>query len=235
MVTARSAGRPFSARIDGVGVTTGESLGVIAVRAAALAKFLITQVGKGDVVELQVFAARRAERHQRLTIGCGGVSPENIDIGIDLGGHALPPRPHMQHRRRGNRLLRRTLRDRLQKLEIIDHDRARIIELSDYGRNRRLLFGADKLRAGHLFDFDALQLAQEVDVPVVAAEFAVGHRLQADRLLARDGGANRLVLVLAQPPGVDFTALEAGACIDEGLRGVAGCRPGRLGKGDGSR
>jgi hypothetical protein len=54
-------------------------------------------------------------------------------------------------------------------------------------------------------------------VPVVAAKLAVGDRFQADRLLARHGGADRVILVFTQLLGVDLAALEAGARIDEGL------------------
>src|SRR5581483_1179857 len=75
---------------------------------------------------------------------------------------------------------------------------------------RRLLVGALELRvavgvAGR--ELDAVKAVDEVDVPPVAAELAVGDRLQPDRLLERDRLADALVLDRAQRGRVDLALL----------------------------
>jgi hypothetical protein len=53
----------------------------------------------------------------------------------------------------------------------------------------------------------AIEALQEVDVPPVPAELAVGRRLQADRFLLRDCVADAAVLDFAQRGAVDLSAL----------------------------
>src|SRR3989442_12030903 len=69
---------------------------------------------------------------------------------------------------------------------------------------RRLLAGA--MEGGELVlgQLDAVEAVDEVDVPPVAAELAVGDRLQADVLLQLDDAPDVLVLGLAQLFSRDF-------------------------------
>ena len=60
------------------------------------------------------------------------------------------------------------------------------------------VLGAGEGQADGRLQRHAVQLLHEVEVPVVAAEFTVGDGLQADRLLARDGLADGIVLYALQ-------------------------------------
>ena len=58
-----------------------------------------------------------------------------------------------------------------------------------------------------LVDLDAVEHAEEIEVPPGAAEFAVGRALQADLLLLLDDLLDLLVLDLLQLSGVDLVLL----------------------------
>src|SRR5439155_7483569 len=76
----------------------------------------------------------------------------------------------------------------------------------------RLLVGALELHAEALGRrLHPVEAADEVDVPPVAPELAVRHRLQADRLLKGDGAADAAILHRAQRGPVDLAARRAGA------------------------
>src|SRR5687768_2669521 len=80
---------------------------------------------------------------------------------------------------------------------MLEHARFAAPDLARHHHGRRLLVRALELRlavdiAGR--ELDAVEAVQEVDVPPVAAELAVGDRLQADVLLQLHRLADRLVL-----------------------------------------
>src|SRR5262245_23742336 len=108
----------------------------------------------------------------------------------------------MQHRWGRNRVFRGLLRVVLQEREVLDHDRPGIADLAGDDRDRRLLLGAAELGAGIDARADALDLRQEIEVPPVAAEFAVGDALEADLFLLPDRFEDRLVLPGAILPGL---------------------------------
>ena len=64
---------------------------------------------------------------------------------------------------------------------------------------------------------DALELRQEVDVEIGAAELAVGDAAQAQVLLELDDAADRVVLHAAQRRGVDGAGLVLLARIEQRL------------------
>src|SRR5206468_5856189 len=71
----------------------------------------------------------------------------------------------------------------------------------------RLLVGSFELHAEALGrGLHAVEAAQEVDVPPVASELAVGDRLKPDRLLECHGAPDRLILDRAQRGAVDLAA-----------------------------
>jgi hypothetical protein len=62
---------------------------------------------------------------------------------------------------------------------------------------------------------DALEAGEEVDVPEGAAELAVGDRLQAGRLLQRDGRSDAPVFDLLQLLGGNLLVLMVRARLPE--------------------
>ncbi len=72
---------------------------------------------------------------------------------------------------------------------------------------------APPLRLGQ-FDADAVDAAGGEAVGIgAAAELAIGHNLEPDRLLLGDGGADRFVFDRAQFRGVDLAGVELGAGV----------------------
>jgi hypothetical protein len=65
-------------------------------------------------------------------------------------------------------------------------------------------------------DLDAVEPAEEVEVPEGAAELAVGYGVQPDLLLAADRMEDRLVFDVPQCGGVDLAVLEAGTGLMNG-------------------
>jgi hypothetical protein len=80
---------------------------------------------------------------------------------------------------------------------VIHHDGLGTAHLAGHRRHRRHVFGREREADGCLEGY-AVELAHEVEVPVVAPELAVGDRLQADRFLLRHRAADRRVLDRAQ-------------------------------------
>ena len=93
----------------------------------------------------------------------------------------------MHHARRRDRHLRHHLGVRLQKLEVLQH---RVIGEADLAGDldaQRLGLHALKLDAVvELVEFDAVEHAEEIEMPPRAAELAVGGELEADLFLLLD-------------------------------------------------
>ena len=122
----------------------------------------------------------------------------------------------MQRRRRRDRHLRRLPRMRGDELEMLDHRVAgEVAELARHpGHHLRRLHAAlevDLALVRH--HLDPRQGREKVGLPRLAAEFAVGDRLQPDRLLLRDQCRNLLVLDLFQAFGRDRISRTVGACL----------------------
>jgi hypothetical protein len=115
----------------------------------------------------------------------------------------------VEHRGRGNGEFRGPRRYGVEEAEVVDHDRLAVAQLPGERRNRRLLLGAAELRSRVLPQRHALETGEEIEVPPVAAEFAVGDRGEADRLLSCDRLADRVLLE---------RAVIAPACLGEPAR-----------------
>ena len=110
-----------------------------------------------------------------------------------------------------------TLVDRLQEAEMLQH---RVVggkaDLS--GDLQRLRLGLHALELDAVLgldDVDAVERAEEIEMPPGAAELAVGHRLQPDRLLLRDDVADQPVLDGAKRVGADLALGPRGARLLE--------------------
>ena len=93
----------------------------------------------------------------------------------------------MQHRRRRNGHLRHDAGVGLEKLEVLQHRMVGEADLADDAQALRLGLHAAELDAlVGLVDLDAVEHAEEIEVPPGAAELAVGRELEADLLLLLD-------------------------------------------------
>jgi hypothetical protein len=72
---------------------------------------------------------------------------------------------------------------------VIHHDRLGAFQLAGHGRHRRHVLGGEAEAHGG-FQRHPVDLLHEIQVPVVAAQLAVGDGLQADCFLLRDDGTN---------------------------------------------
>ena len=71
----------------------------------------IAQIGDVDLVELQIAAAGRAERRNRLVVRLAQIGEEAVHVRIGLRIDRLPPAAEMHHRRRRNGHLRHRASD----------------------------------------------------------------------------------------------------------------------------
>ena len=87
------------------------------------------------------------------------------------------------------------------------------LDLADHRGDRWLVRGPAELQPRIRVNRDAVELRQEIEMPPVAAELAVGDRPQAERFLACDSVADRAFLELPQalPGEVPRPPLAAGA------------------------
>ena len=195
--------------VDEAGVAVRQLVRVVAARARRLAHLLVAEVGEVGVVHLHVGAAGVGERAQLVAVGARDVVVElGLELRIGLAADAGAAAAEMQHRRRGDRDLRRAAgRDpRLQVLEVGLLDVLDVADLvDDTHHRRRQLLAAVGLDDGHRdVGLDAAQLVEEIDVEVGAAELAVGDALQADVFLEPDDLGDRVVLDGAQLPRRDL-------------------------------
>jgi hypothetical protein len=129
----------------------------------------------------------------------------------------------MQHGRRWNRHLRRTLRHGIEKREVRDLDRLDVPHgRRDFHHRRRKFHVALRrveLHRDTAFGLDPCELFEEVDMEIRAPELAVGDSGQAGVLLEVDDVANRRVLGHAQLRLRDF-AFGAAVARGEELGGT---------------
>ena len=159
----------------------------------------IAEIGEGDVVELQIAAARPVHVGDRGGIGAADIGVEFLHVGIQAGLHHLPPAPVMQHRRAGDGHLRRVLRLGGEIAEMRHHRVRRVAHLvADAERLRHADATLEVHPAVAVLGGDAGQALQEVEMPIGPAELAIGHAPQPDRFLLRDQRRDLPVLDLLQ-------------------------------------
>ena len=185
---------------------------IVAAGATARPEFLVAQEREARVVDLQVGAPCGREVADFLAIDAADVAPEPIEIRIGPAVDRRPPAAVIENGRRGHGELGRPVRDRPQIPEVLEHHRARATHAAPHlGRVARIVGSRELVRLLVELDLDPVDLAEKIVVPPAAAVLAVGHDLQAERLLARDRLANTTVFDRAQLPGAHFAALDLGA------------------------
>src|ERR1700730_8758515 len=173
--------------VDELAVERTERFGIVAAILHLLAILRIAEHGDECFVELQVAAAGIGESAYGFFVGLAEIVEHRVELGIDRLVDRCADRAAVQRRRRRDRYLWRTLGVRLDEFEMLDHRMAGEADLAgDLGafvaRPRR-----GKRDAGlHDGLLDTVEAPEEIEVPPRAAEFAVGDRLQAGRLLLPD-------------------------------------------------
>jgi len=117
----------------------------------------------------------------------------------------------MQHRGRWNRIFRSSMSNRFQVRKIIRHDRSGAVNAAGYRRDRRLLLGTPELRSGVLGNRYTLELAQKIDVPIVASQLTICNRMQSNRFLPRDERENGFILYTPEFLGSEISFFLSGA------------------------
>ena len=148
------------------------------------AQLRIAEIGKIRVVELKVRAACRGKLAQLLAVDLGDVGMELGEVRIGLAADRIAAAAQ-QHRRRGNGLFCDSPGVRFQKQKILDLDRASMPQLAGHleGARPELTRGGRQAAAR----VRAFELLDEITVEGRTPVFAVGNRVQAYRLLHRDG------------------------------------------------
>src|SRR5262245_8380379 len=167
----------------------------------------ISERGKHRVIDLQIGAADRFQQPHLLGIDVDKIVKEALLVRIDIAVAARDAKAVQQAWRR-NRQLRYRVGGRFQEQKILAEDGLLQMQATDDFRQQylvadvtRFIVKRPQLRAtGH----DPANAAQEIHVPAATAEFAIGHRLEPDILLALDGGADGFVFDTAQLLGRDL-------------------------------
>src|ERR1700692_2722164 len=173
--------------VDELAVKRAKRFRVVAAIPHLLAVFFIAQHGDEDFVELQVAAAGIGESAHGLFVRLAEIGEHRVELGIDRLVDRRADRAAVQRRRRRDRYLCRAFGVLLDEFEMLDHRMAGEADLAgDLGafvaRPRRGE-GDAGLHDGLL---DAVEAPEKIEMPPGAAEFAVGDRLQAGRLLLPD-------------------------------------------------
>src|SRR4029079_11030986 len=155
---------------------------------ARLAQLLLrAEIGPDRVIELQIAAAGVVEPLHRLLVGLAQIVKEAVQIGIEILCDAVLGETEMQHRRRRNGHLRQDAGVGLEKLEVLQHRMVGEADLADDAQALRLGLHAAELDALVAFvEIDAVEHAEEIEVPPGPPELAVGRELEADLLLLLD-------------------------------------------------
>ena len=107
--------------VDHAGIDVRLLLRIVAAIGEHLALLGIAEISEAHVVELQIGATFLAERGDRLAIGLAEIAIEIVHLAIHAGVDHLPPAAIVQHRRRGDRHLRRFRHIRFEEAEVIEH------------------------------------------------------------------------------------------------------------------
>lgn len=189
--------------VDELGILLGQSLQVFVPGLGLLAHLGVAEIGEVGVVELDKAAAGLIEQVKFLLVDAGQVLKEEVQIRVRVDVDASTATPEVDHGGRGDgdlgggtNLL--VLGDGiLQKVEIVDLDGLCVLELAGDAQDGR---GTILDLAG---DGDAIELLEEVEVEVGAAELAISDGAQAVLHLLGHDLLNPLVLDLAQLFGGD--------------------------------
>src|SRR5580704_12450511 len=173
--------------VDELAVERAERFGIVAAILHLLAVFRIAQHGDEYFVELQVAAAGIGEGAHGFFVRLAEIVEHGVELGIDRLVDRRADRAAIQRRRRRDRNLRRALGVRLDEFEMLDHRMAGEADLAgDLGAFVARPRGGEGDAGLHDGLLDAVEAPEEIEDPPGAAEFAVGDRLQAGRLLLFD-------------------------------------------------
>src|SRR4029079_5193835 len=122
-----------------------------------------------------------------LLIGLPQIVKEAVEIGIHVLLDAVLGQTESRPRRRRNGHLRQYAGVGLEKLEVLQHRMVGEADLADDAQALRLGLHAAELDALVAFvEIDAVEHAEEIEVPPGPPELAVGRELEADLLLLLD-------------------------------------------------
>src|SRR5450830_434617 len=174
-----------------------------------LLQFLFrAEIGPGTVVELQIATSGGVERLDRRLIGHGEIVEDGVAAGIDILGHraGLEPEMHLAGRRDAH--LRHHLSMRLEELEMLQHWMIGETDLAGHLDALHLGLHALELDAVvELVELDAVEQAEEIEMPPGTAELAVGGELKPDLLLLLDDLLDLAVLDRLELGRVDLALL----------------------------
>ncbi len=186
-------------------IAVDQPIGVLSFFRLGRAVLGIAEVGKENIVHLQVAAAGIVECAHGLGVGGGKVGEQGVGVLIFLRVDVRLRNPEMAAARTGDRDFRHHVSGASQKAVMLQH---RVIvgevELSRDGREDRTQLHAVELHAlVAFFEVQPLQPAHEIIVPERTPDLAVGHDWQPGVLLHAHYGVNSLVLNRLELFGAD--------------------------------
>ncbi len=180
-------GLGFERLVDGAGIGLLQVIDVEAAIPRLLQLLLRAEIGPGGVVELQIAAACVVECAHRLLVGDRQVVENGVATGIGAVADRARLETEMHHGRARDGHFRQNAGVGLEELEMLQH---RMIGEADLSRDANALgLGLHALKLDamiELVDFDAVEHAEEIEMPERAAELAVSRQREPDVLLLLD-------------------------------------------------
>ena len=195
--------------VDEVDVKRDQPVRIVAAGAHRVPDGLVAEHRLCDLVDLDVAAARRGERFEFRDVDLDDVVEERRDVGIDGGIDAGVAARIVEIGRRRQRGLHRARRVPPRERDLVGDDRAGAPHFGHGERRRADLRRVPSVVALHVDVADRIgareprHLRDEAEPPGLAAELAVGDRLETDRFLPADHPCDVLVLERAQAARVE--------------------------------
>src|SRR5712691_2608370 len=212
-------GLPCERLVDGAGIGLLQVIDVEPAVLRLLELLLRAEIGPGGVVELQIAAAGVVEGAHGLLVSRAEIVEDGVAVGIGGLRDRARLEAEVHHARARDRHLGHDPGVGLQKPEMLQH---RVIGKADPAADANALgLGLHALELDaviELVDFDAVEQAEEIEVPPGAAKLAVGRELQPHLLLLPDDLLDLPVLDLLERGGADRPLLVLGARLLERRR-----------------
>ena len=207
--------------VDVLDVATDQAVRLLARGFDLLTDRGIAQQRDRDLVELDVAAAGLDQSRDLLAEDPRQVGEESFDVRVGVAAREIGAAVEMHRRRRRQRDLRRRLGDAAQELELVERQRLLALQLAfRVGRRECHLVAVIVAEVEHRgLDREAVDALDEPAPIRAAAEFAVGHDLQADVLLHADDVADALVLNLGEARIVELSRHDGRGTLDASAGG----------------
>jgi hypothetical protein len=195
--------------VDEVGVPVGQPIDLDTASAGLLEFGVGAQVGPCGVVELEVATSGVIKGADGVTIGLREIVEDIVAVLVGRPAHRILLEAEVHDRRCRDAHLGRRARGRLQEAVVIEHRMVtrKAHPAVDLQAVRGCLNALKLDSVIELHNLDAIETAEEVEMPPGATELAIGGQLQSGGSLLRNDIGDRVILDGPKFGIVDSTGL----------------------------